>query len=93
MVCCDNNCFIFIVLQYSSVLNHEVKSSATELTEDTQFQALEESVTPLCRIPYQKQLNLKQQWTQSVCKEVRSRLHNAKTPIRLPKVLPILPAE
>lgn len=74
------------------MLNNEAKLSATELTKDTQFQALENSMTPLCRIPYQKQLNLKQQWTQGICKEVRSRLHNAKTPIRMPKIHPILPA-
>lgn len=73
-------------------MNNEVKLSATEFTEDTQFRALEESVTPLCRIPYEKQLYIKQQWTQNVCKEVRSRLHNAKTPIRMPKIHPILPA-
>jgi len=60
-----------------------------ELTNETQFYALEKSVTPLCRVPYERQLILKQQWTNTVCKELRSRLHNAKTMIRLPKVFPI----
>jgi len=49
-------------------------------------------MTPLCQMLYDKQLNLKQQWTNKICKEVRSRLNNAKTPIKLPKVHSILPA-
>lgn len=49
-------------------------------------------MTPLCKIPYDKQLNLKQQWTNRISKEMRSRLNKAKTPIKLPKVHPISPA-
>ncbi|XP_022163006.1 tRNA (uracil(54)-C(5))-methyltransferase homolog-B-like isoform X2 [Myzus persicae] len=61
----------------SSVITNEVEVSSTDvLTDETQFRALEKSVTPLCRMPYEKQLVLKQQWTNTVCKEVRSRLHN-----------------
>ncbi|XP_022163005.1 tRNA (uracil(54)-C(5))-methyltransferase homolog-B-like isoform X1 [Myzus persicae] len=74
----------------SSVITNEVEVSSTDvLTDETQFRALEKSVTPLCRMPYEKQLVLKQQWTNTVCKEVRSRLHNVKTLITLPKVFPI----
>lgn len=40
-------------------------------------------------MPYDKQLILKEQWTSKVSKVVRSRLHNAKTPIKLPKIHPI----
>uniref|UniRef100_A0A2S2Q0V6 tRNA (uracil(54)-C(5))-methyltransferase n=1 Tax=Sipha flava TaxID=143950 RepID=A0A2S2Q0V6_9HEMI len=76
----------------SSVLMNEVNEPIFELTEDTQFQALENAVTPLCRIPYDKQLNFKQQWTNRISREIRSRVHNLKTPIRLPKVYPISPA-
>jgi hypothetical protein len=71
---------------------NEVNEPIFELTEDTQFQALENAVTPLCRIPYDKQLNFKQQWTNRISREIRSRVHNLKTPIRLPKVYPISPA-
>lgn len=68
------------------------ESSGTEITYDTQFQALEKCVTPLCRMPYDKQLDLKQMWAFGISKELRNRLHKAKTPTRLSKVHPISPA-
>lgn len=69
-----------------------MKKPSTEITLDSQFQALEDSMTPLCRISYDKQLKLKQQWTNKISKELRSRLHKAKTPICLPLVHPISPS-
>lgn len=76
----------------SSILTNEVNEPLIELTVDTQFQALENAVTPLCRVPYDKQLNLKQQWTNSISREFRSRVHNLKIPVRLPKIYPISPS-
>lgn len=49
-------------------------------------------MTPLSRMPYDKQLNLKQLWTNSISKELRSRLHKAKTPTMLSNVHSISPA-
>lgn len=79
------NCELFIFK--SSVLNNaEVKELDVELTQETQFQALENVITPLCRKSYDTQLIIKQQWTYSISKVIRSRLHNVKTPIRMPKI-------
>ncbi|VVC34631.1 (Uracil-5)-methyltransferase family,S-adenosyl-L-methionine-dependent methyltransferase [Cinara cedri] len=76
----------------STVLTDEIKDSTTQITYDNQFTILENSMTPLCHMPYDKQMIQKQYWTNTISKELRSRLHNAKTPIRLPKVLSISPA-
>lgn len=86
------NTFLLYLYLQSSVLNYEVKEFSRELTIDSQFHALEASMTPLCRMPYDKQLNLKQEWTNRISKEMRSRLNKVKTPIRLPKIHPISPA-
>ncbi|XP_025200708.1 tRNA (uracil(54)-C(5))-methyltransferase homolog-B-like isoform X1 [Melanaphis sacchari] len=78
------------IRKQSSVIINKVEVSSTDiLTDETQFRALEKSVTPLCRVPYENQLVLKQQWTNTVFKELRSRLHKVKTVIRLPTIFPI----
>lgn len=78
--------------QSSVVLTDATKMCATSFTEDTQFQVLKDAITPLCQMPYDQQLNVKQQWVNQICKQIRSRLHNAKTPIKIPKVHSISPA-
>lgn len=75
----------------STVIFNQIQNSA-QLTYDMQFCELEKYMTPLSRMPYDKQLNLKQLWTNSISKELRSRLHKAKTPTTLSKVHSISPA-
>lgn len=88
LLCYCENCFYHIYWQ-SSVLINEVKECNVVINNETQYKVLEDTVTPLCRVPYDNQLKLKQQWTNRVCKELRSRLHKSKSPIMLPKVYPI----
>lgn len=76
----------------STVLTNEIEDTISQITPETQFTVLENFMTPLCHIPYDKQLIKKQYWANTISKELRSRLHNAKTPIKLPKVHPISPA-
>lgn len=88
-------CIIFEKLlnfySQSTVIFNQIQNSA-QLTCDTQFYELEKYMTPLSRMSYEKQLNLKQLWTNSISKELRSRLHKAKTPTTLSKVHSISPA-
>uniref|UniRef100_A0A0P4WEC3 tRNA (uracil(54)-C(5))-methyltransferase n=1 Tax=Scylla olivacea TaxID=85551 RepID=A0A0P4WEC3_SCYOL len=52
------------------------------VTEDTQFQRLAESVTPLCEVPYSKQLVIKEQECKKVLKELGNRLSKAGMPLQ-----------
>ncbi|KAK8389815.1 hypothetical protein O3P69_009068 [Scylla paramamosain] len=52
------------------------------VTEDTQFQRLAESVTPLCEVPYFKQLVIKEQECKKVLKELGNRLSKAGMPLQ-----------
>lgn len=58
------------------------------VTEDTQFQRLAESVTPLCEVSYFKQLVIKEQESRKVLKELGTRLSKAGLPIKNFKKLP-----
>ncbi|XP_050543937.1 tRNA (uracil-5-)-methyltransferase homolog B-like isoform X2 [Daktulosphaira vitifoliae] len=62
------------------------------MSVDTQFKILENIITPLCSMPYQNQLLQKQAWAYKISKELRAKLHNAKSPIVLPKVYSISPS-
>lgn len=78
----------------SIILNEKAKETLPPpppVTEDNQFQRLAETVTPLCEVPYFKQLKIKERQCKNVLKELGKRLHTAGTPLeRSSKQLPLI---
>lgn len=68
------------------------KEPPQPVTEENQFQRLAETVTPLCEVPYVKQLKIKERYCRSVLQQLGQELNKVRAPLertanKLPCVL------